>query len=216
MSGKTAFDAGPRARYLLGNKWLRRVLLVGHIPMVGAPTVQRCAALVEVEPGPAAEARVLLGDAVAVWDPVALPGPMVDRPVLEKLEPITEVSLVLPEVGEGSGLAKVRSPAVNTVAWLMKGPPRPEVGTGPVVTTVSLWRMLGSFMRGVFPLVLEAEGPEREEGDTGSGSWFWKQLTAAHTLVWGLGWWGGCPLDLGPCFAGPGVCVQGVRSRRKK
>lgn len=48
MSGKTAFDASPRARYLLGNKWLRRVLLVGHIPMVGAPTVQRCAALVEV------------------------------------------------------------------------------------------------------------------------------------------------------------------------
>lgn len=133
---------------------------MGHIPMVGAPTVQRCAALVEVEPGPAAEARVLLGDAVAVWDPVALPGPMVDRPVLEKLEPITEVSLVLPEVGEGSGLAKVRSPAVNAVAWLMKGPPKPEVGTGPVATTVSLWRMLGSFMRGVFPLVLEAEtGP---------------------------------------------------------
>ena len=73
----------------------------------------------------------MLGDAVAVWDPVALPGPVVDRLVLEKLEPITEVSLVLPEVGEGRGLAKVRSPAVNIVAWLMKGLPGPEVGAGP-------------------------------------------------------------------------------------
>lgn len=152
---------------------------------------------------------MLLGDTVAVWDPVALPGPVVDRLVLEKLEPITEVSLVLPEVGEGRGLAKVRSPAVNIVAWLMKGLPGPEVGAGPVATTVSLWKMLGSFVRGVFPLVTEAEGPEREEGEAGLGSWFWKQLTAAHTLVWGLGWWGGCPLDLGPCFAeGRCVCVS--------
>lgn len=162
---------------------MRSVLLVGYIPMVGAPVVQRCAVFVEVEAGPTAEALVLLGDAVAVWDPVAFPGPMVDRPVLEKLEPITEVHLVFPEVGEGNGLAKVRSPAVNTVAWLMKGPAGPEVGAGPVATTVALWRMLGSFVRGVFPLVMEAEGSEREEGEAGSGSWFWKQLTAAHTLV---------------------------------
>lgn len=57
---------------------MRRDLPVGHIPVVGDPMVHRCPALVGVEAGPAAEAPALLGDAVTVWDPMVLLGPVVE------------------------------------------------------------------------------------------------------------------------------------------
>lgn len=129
---------------------MRRGLLV----VAGNP-VGRHPASVDVEAGPAEGARALLGDAVTVWDPVVPLGSKV-----EGLVPVTEVRLTVP-VGEGKSLAKVRNPAVSTGTLVVKGDSGPEVGMGPVGTTVPLLRTVASFVRGVFLLVVEA-------GDTSS------------------------------------------------
>lgn len=105
---------------------------------------------------------------------------------------------MLPEAGKGKSLAKVRSPGVNTVVLVVKGASGPEVRAGPAVTTVPLWRMVGSFVRGVFLLVVEAEGPEREEGETELGALVLEAAPGSpHTCLGRT-----CPclllLDLGP------------------
>lgn len=68
-----------------------------------------------------------------------------------------------PEVAEGTSLVKVKRPGVNTVTLVVKGASGPEVGAGPVVMTIPFWRVLASCVRGALLLVVEAEGPEREE-----------------------------------------------------
>lgn len=71
-----------------------------------------------------------------------------------------------PEAVEGKSLAKVRWPGVSTVTLGEKGAAGPEVGAGPVVTTVPLLRMSASWVRGEFLSVVGAEGPERKERQT--------------------------------------------------
>lgn len=66
-----------------------------------------------------------------------------------------------PEVVEGKSLAKVRWPGVSTVTLGEKGAAGPEVGAGPVVTTIPLLRMSASWVRGEFLSVVGA-------GDTSS------------------------------------------------
>lgn len=70
---------------------------------------------------------------------------------------------MVPEAVEGKSLARVRTPGVNTVTPVVKGASGPEGGAWPAVTTIPLLRMLASWVRGVFLLVVGAEGPEREE-----------------------------------------------------
>lgn len=68
---------------------------------------------------------------------------------------------MVPEAGEGTSLAKVRTPGVSIVTLVVKGAPGPEVGVWPVVTTTPLLRMLASWVRGV---LLSAVGTEGQTG----------------------------------------------------
>lgn len=68
-----------------------------------------------------------------------------------------------PEAAEGTSLVMVKRAGVSAVTLVVKGASGPEVGAGPSVTTIPLWRILASCGRGVLLLMAEAKGPEREE-----------------------------------------------------
>lgn len=68
---------------------------------------------------------------------------------------------MVPKAPAGKSLAKVRTPGVSIFTRVVKGAPGPDVGAWPVVTTTALWRMLASWVRGVFLSAAGTEGPER-------------------------------------------------------
>lgn len=68
-----------------------------------------------------------------------------------------------PEAAEGTSLVMVKRPGVSTVTLVVKGALGPEVGAGPSVTTIPLWRILASCGRGVLLLMAEAGDTSRRK-----------------------------------------------------